>query len=111
MGVPDYLICRRSPLGLVQDQPYLLVVEAKKDDFEYGWGQFLAAMLAAQRMNDAPSRIVHGCVSNGFLWEFGKLEGAVFTQETRGYTISDLPNLFAALNYIFEQTKQQALAA
>src|SRR5438552_13235358 len=47
-GVPDYLVARRSPLGpLVQDMPYLLVVEAKKDDFPRGWAQCLAAMLAA----------------------------------------------------------------
>src|ERR1700740_2633040 len=44
VGVPDYFFARRSPLGMVQDQPYVLVVEAKKDDFDGGWGQCLAAM-------------------------------------------------------------------
>src|SRR5207249_11764991 len=71
-GTPDYVLFKRSPLGhLVQDQPYLLVVEAKKDDFDAGWGQCLAAMLAAQRMNEHPDRDVFGCVSNGDLWQFG----------------------------------------
>src|SRR5262245_43362744 len=41
-GVPDYFFTRRSPLGLVQDKPYVLVVEAKKDDFDAGWAQCLA---------------------------------------------------------------------
>src|SRR5438132_7389187 len=52
-GVPDYIVARRSALGpLIFDLPYLLVVEAKKDDFTHGWGQCLAAMLAAQKLND-----------------------------------------------------------
>jgi len=38
-GVPDYLVALRSPIGaLMFDQPSLLVVEARKDDFTRGWG-------------------------------------------------------------------------
>jgi hypothetical protein len=110
MGTPDYFFSRRSPLGLVPNQPYVLVVEAKKDDFEAGWGQCLAAMLAAQNMNDHPTRAIYGCVSNGSLWQFGKLEGRSFTREIREYVLSDLPDLFAAWNYVFAQAKEQALA-
>jgi hypothetical protein len=62
-GTPDYYFSRKSPLGLVPDQPYLIVVEAKKDDFEGGWAQCLAAMLAAQKMNDRHEQTVFGCVS------------------------------------------------
>ena len=110
VGVPDYFFSRRSPLGLVKDQPYVLVVEAKKDDFDAGWGQCLAAMLAAQRMNVAAARPVYGCVSNGASWEFGKLEARDFAQEIRQYGLSDLAGLFAAWNYVFIQAKKQALA-
>jgi hypothetical protein len=110
LGVPDYFFSRRSPLGLVQDQPYVLVVEAKKDDFDAGWAQCLAAMLAAQRMNDRPSRLVYGCVSNGPSWEFGKLDECSLTQEIRQFILSDLPGLFGAWNYVFTQAKEQALA-
>ena len=88
----------------------MLVVEAKKDDFDAGWGQCLAAMLAAQRTNDRPSRLVYGCVSNGLAWEFGKLDGCNLTQEIRQYILSDLPGLFAAWNYVFTRAKEQALA-
>ncbi|HBI44203.1 MAG TPA: hypothetical protein DDY78_15320 [Planctomycetales bacterium] len=110
VGTPDYFFTRRSPLGLIPNQPYVLVVEAKKDDFEAGWGQCLAAMLAAQNMNDHPTRTIYGCVSNGSLWQFGKLEGRSFTREIREYVLSDLPDLFAAWNYVFAQAKEQALA-
>ncbi len=94
----------------MQDQPYVLVVEAKKDDFDGGWAQCLAAMLAAQRLNDRPTRVVYGCVCNGWLWHFGKLEEGRLTQEIRQFVLSDLPGLFAAWNYIFAQAKEQALA-
>ncbi|HVS34435.1 MAG TPA: hypothetical protein VMS17_02570 [Gemmataceae bacterium] len=110
VGVPDYFFSRRSPLGMVQDQPYVLVVEANKDDFDAGWAQCLAAMLAAQRMNDRPTRLVYGCVSNGPLWEFGRLDQSHLTQEIRQFVLSDVPGLFAAWNYIFAQAKEQALA-
>jgi hypothetical protein len=109
-GVPDYFFTRRSPLGLIQDRPYVLVVEAKKDDFEAGWGQCLAAMLAAQKLNEQPGGLVYGCVSNGDLWQFGMLRGTSFTQELRAFVLSDLAGLFAAWNYVLARAKEQALA-
>ena len=111
IGTPDYYFSRRSPLGLVPDQPYLLVVEAKKDDFDAGWAQCLAAMLAAQRLNDPRTQMVFGCVSNGQLWTLGKLEQAVFTQEFQKFVVSNLPQLFGALHNIFAQAKEQARAS
>lgn len=111
LGVPDYYFSRRSPLGLVNDQPpIVLVVEAKKDDFDGGWGQCLAAMAAAQQLNGLPPRTIYGCVSNGEVWQFGKLHEREFTREFRSFVLSDLPGLFAAWNYVFIQAKQQALA-
>ena len=110
-GVPDYIFTRCSPLGMVQDKPYLLVVEAKKDDFEGGWGQCLAAMLAAQKLNEPDTWPLYGCVTNGITWSFGKLEGRTFTQELAEYVLRDLPALIGALHAIFDLAKQHALAA
>src|SRR6266446_6866893 len=55
-GLPDYFFTKRSPLGRVLDQPYVLFVEAKSDDFDRAWAQCLAAMLAAQQMNKRPDQ-------------------------------------------------------
>jgi hypothetical protein len=110
VGVPDYYFSRRSPLGMVRDAPYVLVVQAKKDDFETGWGHCLAAMLAAQQLNGQPPRTIYGCVTNGFAWEFGRLHDQEFTQELHRFSLDDLPTLLAVWNYVFAQAKEQALA-
>lgn len=107
-GYPDYLFTKRTALGMVRDKPYLLVVEAKKDDFESGWGQCLAALLAAQTINGDEQIILQGAVSNGEGWQFGKLQARQFVRDPRLFTISDLTDLFAALRDVFERAKQQA---
>lgn len=107
-GYPDYLFTKRTPLGLVRDKPYVLVVEAKRDDFEGGWGQCLAAMLTAQKINDNEQIILQGSVSNGEVWQFGKLQARQFIRDPRLFTISALSDLFAALHDVFERAKQQA---
>ena len=107
-GYPDYLFTKRTALGMVRDKPYVLVVEAKKDDFEGGWGQCLAALLAAQTINGDEQMVLQGSVSNGEGWQFGKLQGRQFTLDPRLFTISDLADLFAALHDVFERAKQQA---
>ncbi|BAP55376.1 hypothetical protein THII_1079 [Thioploca ingrica] len=108
-GVPDYLIAQKSPLGkLVFEQPYLMVVEAKKDNFTEGWGQCLAELVAAQKLNGNNfDQTLFGIVSNGEIWEFGKLVGQQFTKNSDLYAIKELDKLGGVLNYLFEQCKLQ----
>jgi hypothetical protein len=103
-GIPDYIVTQRNPLGtIVFDKPYFLAVEAKQDKFEEGWGQCLAEMIAVQLINDDLETDVFGIVSNGKIWQFGKLNSGVFTRNKNLYVIQDLEKLFAAVNYIFQQ--------
>ena len=70
-GIPDYIIAKSSPLGKeVMDMPMLVMIEAKKDDFDEGWGQCLAQLNLAQQLNHQAFR-VYGIVSNGEVWQFG----------------------------------------
>jgi hypothetical protein len=99
-GYPEYVLARRSPLGkVVFDKPYLLIVEAKQDNFDWGWGQCLAEMVAAQRLNSDLSGesaiAIFGIVSNGINWEFGKLEGNRFTHHPAPQSIFELKSLFS----------------
>lgn len=110
-GIPDYILAKRSPLGkIVLDQPYLLVVEAKQDNFDEGWGQCLAAMIAAQRLNEHQEQTIFGIVSNGEIWEFGKLSLNQFTKNITIYLFQDLERLIAAVNDVFRQCELQLIA-
>lgn len=107
-GFPEYILAKRSPLGkVVFDKPYFLLVEAKQDKFDEGWAQCLAEMVAAQRLNDQLQIIIFGIVSNGKIWQFGKLEANIFTFNKTFYTIQELDKLFAAVNYVFQQCEIQ----
>jgi hypothetical protein len=107
-GYPEYILATRSPLGkVVFDKPYFILVEAKQDDFEGGWAQCLAEMIAAQRLNGELKVTIFGVVSNGDRWQFGKLEENIFTRNKKFYTIQELDELFAAVNYTFQQCDLQ----
>ena len=107
-GFPEYILAKRSRLGkVVFDKQYLLLVEAKEDKFHEGWVQCLVEMIAAQRLNHELNVTILGVVTNGTTWEFGKLEGKSFTKQINLYMIQDLDQLFAAVNYVFQQCELQ----
>jgi hypothetical protein len=107
-GFPEYILAKRSPFGkVVFDQPYFLLVEAKQDNFDAGWGQCLAEMVAAQRLNETPDIVVFGIVSNGDRWQFGKLSDRTFVRNQTFYSIQSLDALFGAVNYVFQQSAHQ----
>ena len=106
-GTPDYFISTRSELGmLVVGKPLIILVEAKKNDFEEGWGQCLAELVAAQKINDDPDTPVYGIVTDGERWQFGKLVGDAFTQNRMSFSIDNLPTLFGAINAIFKAASE-----
>jgi len=107
-GVPDYILAQRSPLGkVVFERPFFVVVEAKRDNFTEGWGQCLAELVAAQKINEQPTQTLFGIVSNGIRWEFGNLKETLFTKNIKGYSIENLESLFAALNAVFAECQAQ----
>lgn len=107
-GFPEYILAKRSPLGkVVFDKPYFILVEAKQDNFETGWAQCLAEMIAARELNGESQIIIFGIVSNGDVWQFGKLEAGAFTRNIKYYFIQDLDKLFSVVNYVFQQSELQ----
>jgi hypothetical protein len=107
-GTPDYLIAQASHLGtIVLGKPILAVVEAKRENFEEGWAQCTAEMLAVQKLNDN-AHAVWGIVTNGELWQFGSLVERHLTQEPTFYSIARLDELFGALSYVMNECAKQA---
>jgi hypothetical protein len=108
-GMPDYIVAKQSERGkIIFGKPLLAVVEAKKDDFEGGWAQCLLEMYTIQKINGRPDIPVFGIVSNGDNWEFGKLEGDLFTENENFYNILQLDILVSTLYSFFELCKQNA---
>ena len=106
-GTPDYLISTKSELGkLIVGTPLIILVEAKKNDFEQGWGQCLAELVAAQKINDDADFPIYGIVTDGTLWEFGRLVGDTFIRNITNFTLVDLPALFGAVNSVFKATTE-----
>ena len=106
-GTPDYLIATQSELGMsVVGKPLIILVEAKKNDFEQGWGQCLAELIAAQKINGDPDTPVCGIVTDGTLWQFGRLAGDAFIQNRTNFTLDNLPVLFGAVNSVFKAVQE-----
>lgn len=104
-GTPDYLISKKSELGKTMlEFPLIIVAEAKKNDFEQGWAQCLSELIAAKCLNNNSEMPVYGIVTDGKLWEFGKLTEKDFTKNTDSFTVTDLNKLFGALKFVFDET-------
>ena len=75
-GFCDFILSA-VPNSLIIKVPVFFLVEAKKEGIDEGLGQCGAEMIAAQLFNkkhENPQKVIYGCVSNGFLWAFLKLE-------------------------------------
>ncbi len=102
-GTPDYFVATRSEFGLrTVGKPLIILVEAKKNDFDQGWGQCLAELVAAQKINDTAEIAVYGIVSDGKWWEFGYLVGDAFVHNKRSFSVDDVPDLFGAVDAVFK---------
>ena len=127
-GTPDYLICARSQTPGIGKKPFRILVEVKtnkyelgidlrlptlaaserKSNFKQGWGQCLAELVAAQKMNNDANLPVYGIVTDGNLWQFGRLVGDTFTQNRTDFVLTNLPMLFGAVSAVFKAATESA---
>ena len=108
-GTPDYIFSKRSSLGkTVLETPIVIVVEAKKNDFEQGWGQCLAELVASQKINKDDQKSVDGIVTDGNLWQFGRLHADLFTKNDKNYTVDALQELYGALEYLADLVERES---
>ena len=115
-GTPDYFVATRSEFGKpVIGTPLVILVEAKKNDFEVGWGQCLAELIAAQKINAQKIQAdamfpVYGIVTDGVMWQFGKLVGDTFTENLTPFSLGDVPRLFGAIDTVFKAVQNGGTA-
>jgi len=64
-------------------------------------------LIACQQINADERLTLHGIVSAGHLWEFGKLEKNTFTRDTLSATTAEPQKVFGILNFIFAECEKQ----
>ena len=102
VGEPDYLVAPKTKYGDMGVPP-LCIVEAKKDNFEEGWTQALAEMVAASLQGREEC---YGIVTTGNTWAFGKLEKKVFTRDPKKLSATaNLQEIFDVLNWLFHRAE------
>ncbi|MCI5193471.1 MAG: hypothetical protein D3915_10155 [Candidatus Electrothrix sp. AU1_5] len=103
VGEPDYLIAPRTKYGGMA-RPSLCIIEAKRDNFDEGWTQALAEMVASSLTG---ASLCYGVVTTGKTWEFGKLEHDTFTVVPVAVSAADnLQKTLNILNWMFERVAQ-----
>lgn len=85
--------------------PYVVVAEAKKDDFEQGWGQCLIALKTADILNAQHEERfdLFGIVSSGKVWEFGKYTTQNQFFRSDAYSLGQPDTILGVLSSIFSE--------
>jgi hypothetical protein len=102
-GVADFLISN-NPNAQELSSPIMCVFEAKNDAIEDWYGQCGAEMYAARLFNERKGNnihTIHGAVTNGFTWQFLKLEGQTLFIDSQRYAIANLPQLLGAIQKVY----------
>ncbi len=126
-GEPDYLLGIESVTGMKPKGPVVCLGEAKKNNFEQGWGQVAAEMYAAQLANiniikndtgdnfddklelEIKNIPIYGLVTDGKDWEFGMLHNnKIIINKERIQTPQNLQENFNTLNWLFCEARKNA---
>jgi hypothetical protein len=86
--------------------PLMTVVEAKKNDIEFGIGQCIAQMIAARKFNEAGGKNMHpvfGCVTTGETWQFLRLSGNAVIMDVNRYYLDNVAAILGVLDAICKE--------
>jgi hypothetical protein len=104
-GFCDFLFSRSANPYTI-DAPVFMLVEAKRGEIEFGLGQCVAEMMAAQLYNQSQGQtipVIYGCVTSGRLWQFLKLEGDEVTIDPDNYPLMPIHKVLGILKSILSQ--------
>lgn len=108
-GECDFLITWGQKALEVIEAPIFSVVEAKKEDMDYGTAQCIAQSIGVQRFNAMSGKnfpYTYGCATDGLQWRFFKLENQTVHLDTNTLTLTQLPEILGAFQYALNDCKQ-----
>ena len=103
-GECDFFFAKH-PKKYVMQAPIITLVEAKKENFEYGQAQCIAQMYAAHRFNQEEGQsisYIYGCAVTGDVWKFLRLEGTQIFIDDANYYLGDLPKIIGIFHQIIQ---------
>jgi hypothetical protein len=101
-GFCDFLLTKSTISSIIQ-APIVMLVEAKKEELDVGWGQCAAEMVAAQLFNANKNEsipIVYGCVTSGKFWQFLKLQDNDLTLDLNQYPVTSVDRILGILKWM-----------
>ena len=66
-------------------------------------GQCLAKLVAVKNLNGDDNQVIYGILTDGKLWDFGKLVNKTFSKHSDGFILNDFSKSLGALNFIFTE--------
>ena len=112
-GECDFLMSLgQKPLVLI-DTPIFSVVEAKKEDMQYGLAQCAAQMIGVQRYNKRQGKeisAIYGVVTDANHWMFLKLEDFTLQIHKRTFNIFEIDIILGAFQCAFEDCRRAELS-
>ncbi len=120
-GVPDFILAPALEGRKGFKLPVVCIGEAKKKDFDEGWGQVGAEMYAAQYANikdktdkniieKIKSIPIYGLVTDGKDWEFGQIiENEIIINKSKLVAERELQKLFDSLNWLISNASKNSI--
>ncbi len=112
-GECDFILARSASRYALQ-APLMLILEAKKHDVDEGLPQCAAQMLAALRYKEQdgkPLSWLYGCVTNGDIWHFLKLQGTDLQLHPDRFGMDEVSKILWLLMECLRDVDQQTSTA
>jgi hypothetical protein len=94
-GECDFIVAKTASSFALQG-PLMVILEAKKNDIEEGFGQCAAQMLGARIYNEKDGKsmpFIYGCVTTGEAWQFLKLENSELILHPERLNLQDIDKI------------------
>ena len=111
-GECDYLLALGKKVIDFVATPLFSVVEAKKQDIEYGTAQCAAQIIGAIKYNELDNirlPYLYGATTDGQKWRFLKFENNTLYINDDYYFLSNLPLLLSALQFVIDDCKKMTI--
>ena len=108
-GECDFLLALGRKVIQVVDSPIFSVVEAKRQDINWGTAQCAAQLVGAAKYNEMDKKNIpylYGGITDGVKWNFIKLEGQNLIVDERDVVFSDMALVLGIIQFFLDDCKK-----